>query len=189
MREAAASQRGGRPLQKRGLSPLTSSHGFICDRLYVRADMCIQTRWTGETRWRHTSDNCLDSPGFVNYIPLEMNRARRHVIAPDYQQTELSSGLAANQARVERRGKLSFCFGPTASASLRLGDPGDSKCQNVPRQRLCPPRPLHHPPLALSRLSLQKNFPRSSQNPVFSNSLYIDADCRTQPMSSPWEWC
>lgn len=100
VREAAASQRGRRPLQKLGLSPLVSSHGFVCDRLYVRADMCIQTGWTGGTRWRHTSDNCLDRPGFVNYIPLEMNWARHHVIAPDYQQTELSSGLAANQAEL-----------------------------------------------------------------------------------------
>lgn len=40
------------------------------------------------------------APGFVNYIPFEMNRARRRVIAPDYQQTELSSGLAANQAEL-----------------------------------------------------------------------------------------
>lgn len=103
--EAADSQGVSQPLQNWGLSPLVSSHGFICDRLYVRVDMCIQTRWTGETHRWHTSDNCLDSSGFGNYFPLEMNRAGRRVIAHDYHQTELSPGLATDQAELSARAK------------------------------------------------------------------------------------
>lgn len=62
---------------------------------------------------------------------------------------------------VERWGKL-FYFGPTASASLRLNDPGDSKCQNVPQQHLLPPLcPDSH-----------SNISQRSTNPMFSFSLW-----------------
>lgn len=47
--------------------------------------------------------------------------------------------LGDESRRVERWGKP-FHFGLTASASLRLNDPGDSKCQTVPQH---PHRPLH----------------------------------------------
>ncbi|KAI4812620.1 hypothetical protein KUCAC02_023990, partial [Chaenocephalus aceratus] len=46
-------------------------------------------------------------------------------------QTQLSSGLAVNQGELSA-GANPFYFGPPASASLRLNDPSDSKCQNRP---------------------------------------------------------
>lgn len=65
--------------------------------------------------------------------------------------------LGVESGRVERWGKL-FYFGPTASASLRLNDPGDSKCQNVPQQQT--------PPGSPSRLSPQY-FPEAHRSYIF----------------------
>lgn len=153
--EPLPSNEGVRALQQWGLSPLTSSHGFMCDRLHVRADMCTQTRWTGEARRRHTPDNCLDSPGFVNYIPLEMNGARRRVLAPDHHQSEASSSLAMSQA--ELSGGANSLF-----ALVRPRDPHyDCVTLATPNVKMSwgsasvPLNPTS-PPLSLSRLSLQK---------------------------------
>lgn len=66
--------------------------------------------------------------------------------------------LGDESGSVERWGKL-FYFGLTASASLRLNDPGDSKCQNV-LQQPPHPQPDSHP-----------NISQKSTNPVFSFSL------------------
>lgn len=110
---------------------------------------------------RHTHRNCPGSPGFVNYFPLEMNQpAAVWLLWLPPNQTVI--WLGGESGRVERRGKL-FHFGPTASASLRLNDPGDSKCQNVPQQHLLPPLcPDSH-----------SNISQRSTNPVFSFSLWM----------------
>lgn len=114
---------------------------------------------------RHTHRNCPGSPGFVNYFPLKMNQPAA-VWSLWLPPNQTVIWLGGESGRVERRGKL-FHFGPTASASLRLNDPSDSKCQNVPQQHLLPP--------ALSRLSLQY-FPEVHKSCVFL--FFMDADNR-----------
>lgn len=92
-------------------------------------------------------------PRLVNYFPFEMNQpAAVWLLWLPPNQTVI--WLGDESGRVEHWGRL-FYFGPTASASLRLNDPGDSKCQNVPQQH---PTPPPHP-----RLSLTPIFPRSPQ--------------------------
>ena len=88
--------------------------------------------------------------------------------------------LGGESGRVERWGKL-FYFGPTASASLRLNDPGDSKCQTVPQQIPRPPHPhASHPDIS-----------QKSTNPVFFLSLSTpDEEKKKGALQlGSWEWC
>lgn len=112
----------------------------------------------------------------VNYFPLEMNQpAAVWLVWLPPNQTVIWLGVESG--RVERRGKL-FYFGQTASASLRLNDPGDSKCQTIPQQ---PPRQ------PLSRLSLQF-FPEDHKSCIFL--FFTDVEKRKTALHlSSWEWC
>lgn len=89
----------------------------------------------------------------VHYFPLAMNRPAAVWslwLPPNQTVIQLGDG----SGRVERQGKL-FHFGQAANVSLRLNDPADSECQNVPQQP--PPIP---PPTPI--------FPRSPQILYFS---------------------
>lgn len=125
------------------------------------------------------------APGFVNYIPFEMNRARRRVIAPDYQQTELSSGLAANQAELSAGANSLFALVRPRAPHYDWVTPATPNVKMSRGSASVPPTPTSPTPPPLCPDSHSKKiFPEAHKILDFP-TLYIDGDCRTQPMSSP----
>lgn len=123
----------------------------LMDRKNTFKQTCAYTVIQRDTRTdTHTSELSV-WPLLVNYFPSEMNQPAAVWLLwlPSYQTV---NWLGDESGRVERWGKL-FYFGLTASASLRLNDPGDSKCQNV----------LQQPPPPSPSLTLTPIFPRSPQ--------------------------